>query len=121
MISYNVYKILHIMTLFSLFFVVGFFISNRELSSKKSLRILFGIVSFFVFVAGMGLIARLGFKHGEPFPVWILVKMGAWVLLNVLVVVIIKSPSQKVRYTSAFIILLNVFVAVYTAITKLMV
>ncbi len=121
MISYNVYKNLHIMTLFSLFFVVGFFISNREFSAKKSMRIIFGVVSFLVFVAGMGLIARLGFKHGEDFPAWILVKMGTWFILNILVVVIIKSPSQKIRYGSAIFILVNVFVAVYSAITKLMV
>ncbi len=120
MISYNVYKILHIMTLFSLFFVVGFFISNQEASRNKSLRIIFGIVSFLVFVAGMGLIARLGFKHGEPFPSWILVKMGAWLFLNILVVVVIKAPTQKIKYTAGLFILLTVFLAVVTAITKLM-
>jgi len=120
MISYNVYKILHLMTLFSLFFVVGFFVSDKEATKKKSLRIVFGIISFLVFVAGMGLIARLGFKHGEPFPVWILVKMGAWIVLNILVVVIIKVQDVKIRYTAAFLILLNVFFAVYAAITKLM-
>ena len=120
MISYEVYKILHIMTLLTLLFSVGFSLNNVEMSSKRSFRIIYGVVSFLVFVGGMGLIARIGIKHGEAFPAWIMVKIVAWIVLNLLIVVILKTKNQKTKYFCAATIAVVVFIAVMSAITKML-
>ncbi|MBY0415906.1 MAG: hypothetical protein K2Q18_17165, partial [Bdellovibrionales bacterium] len=72
MISYETYKILHIFTLFMVISAMGVIIAEGRWIPNKTFKIVIGLLSFFVFVGGMGLIARLGFKHGEPFPSWVL-------------------------------------------------
>jgi uncharacterized membrane protein SirB2 len=75
MISYDVYKLLHLCFILTFFSSLGFIASNHEMIVKKGFKILVGVISFLIFVAGMGLIARLGFKHGEGFPLWINLKI----------------------------------------------
>ncbi len=112
MIPYEFYKVLHICMLFILTSTLGFIF--QEHSKKK--KILIGIISFMVFVAGMGLIARLGFKHSEPFPLWIKAKILCWVLLNILLIFSVKFKIQakKIVYlASGILILVAIIMAVY--------
>jgi uncharacterized membrane protein SirB2 len=81
MFSYQLYKVIH---LASVFFFLGslgasFFVKEKV----KIIKILTGITSFLILVGGMGLLARLGFSHGEPFPFWVLLKMGLWLTLAI--------------------------------------
>lgn len=87
MISYNVYKILHLIGFMLLFFGFGGMLlsaySRSEL--KKPARIMgfvtHGVGLLLILVSGFGLAARLGFVSGLPD--WVKAKIGVWVLLGV--------------------------------------
>lgn len=119
MISYELYKILHIITLFLVLVALGAVGTNAEIAGRKSFKVSLGIVSFLIFVAGMGLIARLGFKHGEAFPAWILTKMIAWALFNILFIILYKVKKIEMKLFVMAMCFGVLFTAVYTAITKL--
>jgi len=88
MISYEFYKFLH---LGFIFLVISFFYSKKPLTkTEKFARYL---SYFFIFVAGMGLIARLGFKHSEPFPLWIKLK---FFMLFILTLINYAKWSEKI-------------------------
>lgn len=115
MFSYQVYKLVH---LASVFFFLGslgasFFIKEQA----KLIKILTGITSFLILVGGMGLLARLGFSHGEPFPFWVLLKMGLWLSLAMLGPVLAKRlKSMKALALIGFLSLAGL--AAYAAIYK---
>jgi uncharacterized membrane protein SirB2 len=59
----------------------------------KLKKILMGVMSLIILVAGMGLIARLGIPHGEPWPLWLKAKLGIWA------VVVIGAPVVNKRFS----------------------
>lgn len=75
---YEVYKFLHIV--FVVLFVSGAAITFYADHENKFWKILTGIVSFLIFVAGMGLMARLGVSHTEGWPTWIKAKVAIWII-----------------------------------------
>ncbi|AHI05157.1 hypothetical protein BDW_03245 [Bdellovibrio bacteriovorus W] len=89
MISYNVYKILHLIGFMLLFFGLGGMLlsaySRHEL--KKSARIMgfitHGVGLLIILVSGFGMAARLGLVSGLP--TWVKAKIGVWVLLGLAV------------------------------------
>lgn len=119
MISYETYKILHIFTLFMVVSAMGGIIAEGRWIPNKTFKIVVGVLSFLVFVGGMGLIARLGFKHTEPFPLWVIVKITCWILLNISLVALFKFQTKKYKNICIWISSVAVFVAVYSAVTKL--
>ena len=119
MISYETYKILHIYSLLMVLSATGAILAEGKWILNKSFKIVVGLLSFLIFVGGMGLIARLGFKHGEPFPLWILIKIGAWIVLNISLVMIFKAKEKNYKIFFAITSFLAVFTAVYCAVTKL--
>lgn len=79
MISYEFYKILHI---FSLIGIIMSLTANSLLPVPKKWSKIIGMISsLLLFVAGMGLLARTGVSHGEPWPVWVKVKVLIWFVL----------------------------------------
>ena len=93
MISYETYKMLHLFALLSVFTGIGFVAQSAPILDKKWGKMVLGFFSFMIFVAGMGLVARIGIKHGESFPHWILIKIFNWFLLNVLFVLLFKCKK----------------------------
>jgi hypothetical protein len=85
---------------------------------KKLGKWLVGLASFLIFVAGMGLIARLGFKHNEAFPLWIKLKMANWVVINLLVLSLFKIKTIEYKAVLISIILLLAWIGVWIAINK---
>jgi uncharacterized membrane protein SirB2 len=120
MISYETYKVLHLFTLFMLLSAFGVVISEGRWIAGRRFKIIVSIVSFLVFVAGMGLIARLGFKHTEAFPLWIWVKMFCWGSLNIVLFGLFRIKSKQGKLILGSMAGLIIFVAVVTAVTKLM-
>lgn len=82
-IPYEFYKFLHLLSLI-IFFSLFFKLINNDFSKKTKLKIQF-FLSLLIFSAGMGLMARLGFRHGEAFPGWVKIKIGLLFSLNLLV------------------------------------
>jgi uncharacterized membrane protein SirB2 len=92
MLSYEFYKILHLASIFAFIGLTGHaFLAN---ASTKAQKISSGIASFFILVAGMGLLARLGVSHGEGFPTWVIVKMVIWLILAAGIPVLSKRLTQ---------------------------
>lgn len=119
MISYEAYKILHVFTLLMVVSSMGGIVAEGRWISNKTFKIVVGILSFLIFVAGMGLIARLGFKHGESFPLWVLVKISSWIVLNIALVALFKFQAKKYKNVCIWISVVAIFTAVYSAVTKL--
>ena len=119
MISYETYKILHIFTILITVSAMGAVISEGRWIPNKKFKIAIGVLSFLIFVGGMGLIARLGFKHGEPFPAWIMIKIVMWMLFNLALVLLFKVEQKKYKVLCSLVAFISIFIAVFTAVTKL--
>ena len=98
---------------------IGIIFANGEWIKSKAFKIITGVTSFFIFVAGMGLIARIGIKHGDGFPAWISVKIGAWFIFNIGLILCFKVKDKSSKIATFIICLAAAFVASYSAITKL--
>jgi hypothetical protein len=77
-----------------------------------------GLVSILILVAGMGLIARLGFKHNQAFPLWIKLKITNWVIINVLFIGLFKIKVIEYKAVLTSIILALAWFSVWLAINK---
>ncbi|MFT6070166.1 MAG: putative membrane protein SirB2 [Bacteriovoracaceae bacterium] len=114
--SYEFYKIVHYITLF--IFVSGLSISFLAENPPKLAKILTGISSIIILVAGMGLIAKgLNIGHGEGWPGWLHAKITIWAI------VAIGGPIASKRLTShrglaLSVLLVLMFVAIAMAVTK---
>lgn len=85
--SYEFYKLLHILGLILLFFGFGGLLlaAYSKVELKKPARIMgfvtHGVGLLFILVSGFGMAARLGFMAGLP--TWVKAKVVIWALLGV--------------------------------------
>ena len=118
--SYQFYKILHLVGLASLLISLGmgiaYFLANQ--SQKKSMRawvfVLHGLGLAVLLVSGFGLLARLGLVSGMPG--WVIAKLVIWGLMG-LMISVIKRKASWFPVTPIVIITLVGFAA-YFAIMK---
>ncbi len=121
MISYQVYKIIHFLGIFtvlmSLAATATLAVSGniKNSSSRKSLMILHGVGLFFILLGGFGLMARIGVSHGG-IPMWVWAKIGIWLVLGSLAAGI--KRSQLMAKNSWSILLLLGGTAAFLALYK---
>lgn len=118
MISYEVYKVLHLNMLFLTLCSIGAAFASEQFAQKKLLKIITHVMSFIIFVAGMGLIARIGIQHGAGFPIWIKIKIVMWFLFTGSAVMIFKLKNKKHKLIALIIAIVSAIVASSSAVTK---
>ncbi len=105
MISYENYKMIHVLMVVIMFsfFAVQIFSSEKV----KKAAMWSGIASVLLLVSGMGLLARIGVSHTEGWPSWVIIKMIAWALIVIATPMIIKrAPSFKGKWFGVMILIL---------------
>ncbi|TDJ07154.1 MAG: hypothetical protein E2O68_04030 [Deltaproteobacteria bacterium] len=101
---YETYKLLHIAFIFLGLITLG--LALLADSKKKWVKIVNGISFLMILVSGMGLMARIGISHGEPFPFWIKGKFAFWGILA------IGGPISVKRFESKKPLIFFIFFAV---------
>ncbi len=100
----SIYKILHIVGIMSLFLGVGGMLTLTKDSPKGHrvmVSVFHGVGLVFILVAGFGLLARLQLG----WPVWIFIKVGIWLAMGALLVLVKKSViSGKTAWIIAVIL-----------------
>lgn len=109
MINYETYKIIHIASIFLTVWCGGITLIGNV--KAKWIKILAGIATLLIFVTGMGLMARIGVGHGNPWPVWIKVKIALWLAISILGPVFDKRLQNNRTQASLFML----FLAIVTA------
>ncbi len=96
--SYEFYKVLHLVAIIWMFVSLGAHGLFASLSSKaerpdlaRLLAISHGLALVVALVAGFGLLARLGILAG--WPIWVFGKLGIWFLLGGITVFYKKSQA----------------------------
>lgn len=116
MISYEIYKVLHLYAVIVMVLSLGI---NFVVPEKiKFFSILSGIFTFLALVGGFGLMARLGIKHGQMFPLWIVVKMLVWLLIGIGGPMAIKRLSPAQRMIAFKVMMMLTLVSIMMAIYK---
>ena len=89
--SINFYKLLHLVSVMLVFASLGglCFVTSDK---RRLLVILHGVGMLALLVAGFGLLARLGFVQAGM-PMWAVVKLGVWVGLGIMPLLMRKLPA----------------------------
>ncbi|HSH44718.1 MAG TPA: hypothetical protein VK966_02625 [Longimicrobiales bacterium] len=139
MISYSVYRLVHLVGIILLFVVLGGLSWAAARAESAALAgnatragtagtgpagtgrpriamILHGVALFIVLLGGFGLLARLGIVQGHAFPGWVWAKLGIWLLAGLSVVI----PRRKPEWALGVFVLLPVLggLAAWLAIFK---
>ncbi len=99
MISYGVYKIIHLLGVMMVFMSIGGLATNaiirREQGQdwRRGLAVTHGIGMVLSLVAGFGLLARLGVVHGS-LPIWVWAKLLIWGIFGLMSAVLMRKPSS---------------------------
>lgn len=87
MITYEIYKIIHLFFIILLFVTLALQIFG---SAKKFYKMGYGIACLLILISGMGLLARINVPHAEPWDNWIRIKLGVWIVLTIASPIILK-------------------------------
>ncbi len=79
----TVYHILHVVSLFVLFGYT-FYAFAAPAETRKKVLMFTGIASLLVFISGFGLITKLLGTGQGVWPLWVFIKLAAWVGLSAL-------------------------------------
>lgn len=99
MISYSVYKIIHLLGVFMIFLSLGGLATHaanggaKEHAWRKPIAITHGIGMLLSLVGGFGLLARLGIVQGA-LPGWIWAKLAIWTVFGALIAVLIRKKTM---------------------------
>jgi hypothetical protein len=97
--SITVYQILHVTAGFLLTAFTFMACATASVGKNKALMAITGILSLLMLIGGFGLVAKTG--HG--FPGWIIVKIGAWLVLSGAAGFAYKHPTKAGTATGSAI------------------
>lgn len=93
--SYEFYKVLHVFSVLVLFSSLGTLavsgLMRQGQAVQRMVKVAHGIALVLIFVAGFGLMARLGMFGAIPGWAW--AKIGIWLLLGLLVLPMRRKPE----------------------------
>ena len=98
MISYSVYKIVHLVGVMMVFLSVGGAAMHaingggRQHSWRRPLAITHGFGLVLALIGGFGLLARIGVVHGS-LPGWVIAKLAIWLLFAVMIGLVIRKQT----------------------------
>jgi hypothetical protein len=98
MISYPIYKVIHLIGIMMIFLSLGgaatYIINGGTKNHKwsKAVAITHGTGLLLALIGGFGLLARLGITHGG-LPVWAIAKIGIWFILAIMTGAITRKPD----------------------------
>lgn len=120
--SYQFYKVLHIIGLVLAAGGVGAIILQMQLSTernfpkKKWALAVHGVGMLLIFVAGFGLMARTGMV-GQDWPFWLNLKMGIWIFFAAAPSLAMRAP--KARLWVWWVVPATLLVAIYSVVYKI--
>jgi predicted ferric reductase len=114
MISYETYKVIHILAALTVFLALGGALIPATGKAAKWIAPVHGTALLFSLVAGFGLLARLGLVNGMP--MWAIAKLVIWAALGAWLMV----AKRKLLPPAASISLLLALgaLAAYFAVVK---
>ena len=89
MISYPIYKFLHLIGLMLLMYSIGGLEAGGE-ERRKRYTIINGVALFFMILAGFGMTARLGIAASQW---WVVCKISVWVLVGAWPALLKRKPE----------------------------
>jgi hypothetical protein len=96
LISYPIYKIVHLLGVLMIFLSLGGItvnaINGGGKDSRKRVSITHGIGLLLALIGGFGLLARIGVSHGS-IPGWAIGKLGIWFIFAIMIGVLIRKPN----------------------------
>lgn len=100
MISYTVYKLVHLFGMFMVFSVLGGIAlhamnggTKHDNVGRKLVAALHGTALFLILLGGFGMLARLGIVQGG-LPGWIYAKLALWVALPLVGMLPYRRPAS---------------------------
>lgn len=121
MIAYEIYKVIHLFSMFLLFTILGGIAlhalngGTRETNrGRKLVGALHGIALFLILLGGFGMLARLGIVQGG-LPGWIYAKLAIWVALPVIGTMPYRKPATAKAVLLALPVIgaLSAYFAIY--------
>lgn len=110
--SYEIYRLIHLGGLMLLFFGLGAAVFSSQEKPRGGMA-LHGIGVLMMLVAGFGMLAKRGYSATEG---WVLAKIGVWVVLAILPVLVRK---KKLPATIGLLLAVGAGVgAAYLAVNK---
>lgn len=96
--SYSFYKVLHLLGILGLFMSLGGICLQMIAGNKASFKgrkwamIFHGLGLLIIFVAGFGLMARIGLVGAGGWPLWIWMKIVLWFALGGIISLMFRVP-----------------------------
>lgn len=120
--SHSFYKVIHLIGIFSILLSLGGIIlhtlggGTRDYRHRKLIAVLHGVGLLLIFVAGFGLMARLGLAQQGLWPTWVLIKLCIWAFMATAPVLLYRLPKQSALWGALTLFLASL--AAWTAIFK---
>lgn len=96
---HSFYNFLHLVGIFLVLSSLGaialhtFNGGTKNYNARKWIAAIHGTGLLIIFVAGFGLMARLGIVGQGAWPNWIFIKLGVWLMLGLMPVLLYRKPK----------------------------